>query len=75
MATAGREDQLNIQIKSIKTAMSTMFTQIDDIYRSNILNNDNWRKLTSFSEIKKKHTLQWYENKLIDTLTEDNKIE
>ena len=41
MATAGREDQLNIQIKSIKTAMSTMFTQIDDIYRSNILNNDN----------------------------------
>ena len=54
MATAGREDQLNIQIKSIKTAMSTMFTQIDDIYRSNILNNDNWIKLTSFSEIKKK---------------------
>ena len=35
MATAGKQDKLNIQIKSIKTAMSTMFTQIDDIYRSN----------------------------------------
>ena len=45
MATAGKQDKLNIQIKSIKTAMSTMFTQIDDIYRSNILNNDNRRKL------------------------------
>ena len=45
MALAGKQDKLNIQIKSIKTAMSTMFTQIDDIYRSNILNNDNRRKL------------------------------
>ena len=26
MATAGRQDKLNIQIKFIKTAMSTMFT-------------------------------------------------
>ena len=46
MATAGKQDKLNIQIKSIKTAMSTMFTQIDDIYRSHILNNDNRRKLS-----------------------------
>ena len=45
MATTSKQDKLNIQIKSIKTAMSTMFTQIDDIYRSNILNNDNPRKL------------------------------
>ena len=45
MATAGKQDKLNNQIKSIKTAMSTMFTQIDDIYRSNILNNDNLRFL------------------------------
>ena len=45
MATAGRQDKLNIQLKSIKTAMSTIFTQIDDIYKSNILNNGNRRKL------------------------------
>ena len=45
MVTAGKQDKLNIQIKSIKTAMSTMFTQNDDIYRSNILNNDNLRFL------------------------------
>ena len=51
LATARKQDKLNIQIKSIKTAMCTMFTQIDDIYRSNILNNDNWRTLASFSEI------------------------
>ena len=31
MATAGKQDKLNIQIKSIKTAMSTMFAKIDDI--------------------------------------------
>ena len=40
--------------------MSTMFTQIVDIYRSNILNNDNRRKLSSFFEVLKikYHTLQ-----------------
>ena len=41
LATARKQDKLNIQIKSIKTAMCTMFMQIDGIYRSNILNNDN----------------------------------
>ena len=45
MATAGRQDKLNIQIKSTETAMSTMSTQIDDIYRSNVLNNNNRRSL------------------------------
>ena len=77
MATAGKQDKLNIQIKSIKTAMSTMFTQIDDIYRSNILNNDNRRKLSSFSEVLKRKylTLQRYEDQLIDILTEGNEIE
>ena len=77
MATAGKQDKLNIQIKSIKTAMSTMFTQIDDIYRSNILNNDNRRKLSSFSEVLKRKylTLQRYENQLIDILTEADEIE
>ena len=44
MATVGKQDKLNIQMKAIRTAMSTMFTKIDDIYRSNILNNDNRRK-------------------------------
>ena len=77
MATTGKQDKLNIQIKSIKTAMSTMFTQIDDIYRSNILNNDNRRKLSSFSEVLKRKylTLQRYEDQPIDILTEGNEIE
>ena len=48
MVTAGKQDKLNIQIKSIKAAMSTMFTQIHDIYRSNILNNENRRKRFRF---------------------------
>ena len=57
--------------------MSTMFAQINDIYRSNILNNDNRSKLSSFPEIlKRKHlTLQWHEDQLIDILTEGNEIE
>ena len=64
MATAEKQDKLNIHIKSIKTPMSTMFTQTDDIYRSNILNNDNRRKLSSFSEVLKRKylTLQRYED-------------
>ena len=63
MAAIRKQDKLNIQIKSIKTAISTMFTQIDDIYRSNILNNDNRRKLSSFSEVLKRKylTLHKYE--------------
>ena len=67
MATAGKQDKLNIQIKSIKTAMSTMFTQIDD----------NRRKLSSFPEVLKSKylTLQRYENQLIDILTEADEIE
>ena len=67
MATAGKQDKLNIQIKSIKTAMSTMFTQIDD----------NRRKLSSFPEVLKRKylTLQRYENQLIDILTEADEIE
>ena len=67
MATAGKQDRLNIQIKSTKTAMSTMFTQIDD----------NRRKLSSFPEVLKRKylTLQRYENQLIDILTEADKIE
>ena len=64
MATAEKQDKLNIHIKSIKTPMSTMFTQTDDIYRSNILNSDNRRKLSSFSEVLKRKylTLQRYED-------------
>ena len=54
-----------------------MFTEIDDIYRSNILSNDNRRKLSSFSEVLKRKylTLQRYEDQLIDILTEGNEIE
>ena len=44
MATAGKQDKLNIQIKFTETAMSNMFTQVDHIYKSNILNNNNRRK-------------------------------
>ena len=44
MAPAGKQDKLNIQIKFTETAMSNMFTQIDHIYKSNILNNNNRRK-------------------------------
>ena len=64
-ATAGRQNKLNIQVESIKTAMSTMFTQIDDIYRSDVLNNDNRRKLFSFSKVlKRKHlTSKQYEGR------------
>ena len=54
-----------------------MFMQIDDIYRSNILNSDNQRKLSLFSEVLKRKylTLQRYKDQLIDILTEGNKIE
>ena len=57
--------------------MSTVFTQIDDIYRTSVLNNDNRRKLFSFSEVlkRKQLTLQRYEDQLIDILTERNEIE
>ena len=57
--------------------MSTMSMQIDDIYRSNILNNVNRRKLSSFSDVLKRKylTLQRYKDQLIDILTEGNKIE
>ena len=60
--------------------MSTMFTEINDIYRSNILNNDNRRKLPLFSEVSKRKylTLQRYVDQLIqliDTLTDVNEIE
>ena len=74
MATACRQDKLNIQINSIKTAMITMFTQIDDIYRPDALNNDYRRKLFSFSEVLKRKymTLQPYEDQLIDILTKLN---
>ena len=77
MAIVGRQDKLNIQFKSIKTAMSTMFTQIDDIYRSNILNNNNRRKPFSFSEVLKRKylILQRYEDQLIDILTKGNEFE
>ena len=76
MATAGKQDKLNIQITFTVTAISNMFTQIDDIYKSNILNNNNQRKLSSFSEVLKRKylTLQQYEDQLIDILTESNKI-
>ena len=54
-----------------------MFTEIVDIYRSNILNNDNRRKLSSFFKVLKikYHTLKWYEDQLIDILTEGDEIE
>ena len=57
--------------------MSTMSMQIGDIYRSNNLNNDNRRKLSSFSDVLKRKylTLQRYKGQLIDILTEGNKIE
>ena len=57
--------------------MSTMSMQNDDIYRSNILNNVNRRKLSSFSDVLKRKylTLQRYKDQLIDILTEGNKIE
>ena len=57
IAIAGKQEKLIIQIKSIKTAMSTLFRKIDDIYGSNILNNDNRRKLSSFSEVLKRKYL------------------
>ena len=48
--------------------MSIMSMQIDDIYRSNILNNVNRRKLSSFSDVLKRKylTLQRYKDQLID---------
>ena len=57
--------------------MSTMSMQIDDIYRSNILNNVNRRKLSSFSDVLKRKylTLQRYKDQLIDILTEGNETE
>ena len=55
MAPAGKQDKLNIQIKSIKTATTTML--IDDIYRSNIFSNNNQRKLSSFSDVLKRKYL------------------
>ena len=60
MAPAGKQDKLNIQIKSIKTATTTML--IDDIYRSNIFSNNNQRKLSSFSDVLKRKylALKWY---------------
>ena len=41
------------------------------------MNNDNRRKLSSFFEVLKikYHTLQWYEDQLIDNLTEGDEIE
>lgn len=77
MATAWRQDKLNIQIKSIKTTMSVLVTELDDIYRPNVLNNEYQRKLFSFSEVLKRKylTLQPYEDQLIDILTDGNKIE
>ena len=77
MATAGKQNKLNILTKSIKTALSTMFTQIADIYRSNIFNNHNRRKLSSFSEVleRKYLNLQRHENQLTNILTGSNEIE
>ena len=44
-ATAGarRQFELKIQIKSINNAMSTLFTQIDNIYKFGVFDNDNRR--------------------------------
>ena len=60
MATAVRQDKLHIQIKSIKTVMSTIFTQ----------------KSSFSEVLKRKYlTLQQYEDQLIDILTEGNETE
>ena len=57
--------------------MGTMFTQIDNIYRSNILNNEVWIMKSSFPEVLKRKyvTLQLYEDQLINILTEGKEIE
>ena len=60
MATAVRQDKLHIQIKSIKTVISTIFTQ----------------KSSFSEVLKRKYlTLQQYEHQLIGILTEGDKTE
>ena len=74
MDTAGKQDKLNIQIKSIKTPMNTMFTQIifTDLILWIMIIEDNLRFLKFW---KKYLTLQRHEDQLIDILTERNEIE
>ena len=72
-----KQNKMYIQIKSIKTAMQDMFTQVDNIYTTKNYTNDTRRKLTSTAEVLKRKytTLQRTEEKLIDILTEENDIE
>ena len=75
MARAGTQYESKIQIKSINTAMSTLFTQIDIIYNSGVFDNDNRRKLTSLSkEVLKRKILdlQRYEDQLINISSESD---
>ena len=74
MDTAGKQDKLNIQIKSIKTPMDTMFTQMifTDLILWIMIIEDNLRFLKFW---KKYLTLQRHEDQLIDILTEGNEIE
>ena len=74
MDTAGKQDKLNIQIKSIKTPMDTMFTQMifTDLILWIMIIEDNLRFLKFW---KKYLTLQRHEDQLIDILTERNEIE
>ena len=74
MDTAGKQDKLNIQIKSIKTPMNTMFTQMifTDLILWIMIIEDNLRFLKFW---KKYLTLQRHEDQLIDILTEGNEIE
>ena len=74
MDTAGKQDKLNIQIKSIKTPMNTMFTQMifTDLILWIMIIEDNLRFLKFW---KKYLTLQRHEDQLIDILTERNEIE
>ena len=74
MDTAGKQDKLNIQIKSIKTPMNTMFTQMifTDLILWIMIIEDNLRFLKFW---KKYLTLQRHEDQLSDILTERNEIE
>ena len=69
MAGAGRQFELKIQIKSINSAMSTLFTQVDNIYKSGVFDNDSRKKPTSlFKEVLKRKslTLKRYQDQLIN---------
>ena len=61
MTGARKQYELKIQVKLINTAMSILFTKIDNIGKSGVFDNDNRRKPTSlFKELLKSNWLCQY---------------